>query len=225
MSNEFELTAESRSDTGKGASRRLRRLHGRIPAIIYGGHADPVMVSLETRELKKALETEAFYSHILTLKLDGKKQQAVLRDLQRDPARGFPIHADFMRVEAGHEITMVVPLHYTNEEACIGVKKQGGEIHRNISEVEISCLPKHLPEYLEVDMIAVELDQVLHLSDIKLPTGVTLTQLAYGEDHDQPIVAVHTPKVRASEDDEDEDGQEDAAEKDGGKGEEKPSED
>jgi large subunit ribosomal protein L25 len=116
---------------------------------------------------------------------------------------------------------MTVPLHYTNEEACIGVKKQGGEIHRNISEVEISCLPKHLPEYIEVDLSAVELDQVLHLSDIKLPTGVALTQLAYGEDHDQPIVAVHAPKVRASEDDEDEDDQQ-AGSKDG---EEKPSED
>ena len=223
MSTDFILHAKGREDTGKGASRRLRRLHGRVPAIIYGGHADPVMVSLETRELKKALETEAFYSHILTLKLDGKKQQAVLRDLQRDPARGFPIHADFMRVEAGHEITMVVPLHYTNEEACIGVKKQGGEIHRNISEVEISCLPKHLPEYIEVDMSAVELDQVLHLSDIKLPTGVTLTQLAYGEDHDQPIVAVHKPKVRASEDDEEGEEGQDATGQEGG--DEKPSED
>ncbi|MFP1682341.1 50S ribosomal protein L25/general stress protein Ctc [Alloalcanivorax sp. C16-1] len=208
MSNEFELTAESRSDAGKGASRRLRRLQGRVPGIIYGGTAEPQMISLEARELKKALETEAFYSHILTLKLEGKKQQAVLRDLQRDPARGFPIHADFMRVDASHKITMIVPLHFTNEEACIGVKKQGGEIHRNISEVEVSCLPKDLPEYLEVDMIAVELDQVIHLSEIKLPGGVELTELTHGEDHDQPVVAVHKPKVRAEEDEGEEGGEE-----------------
>lgn len=212
MSNEFELTAESRSDTGKGASRRLRRLHGRIPAIIYGGEAEPEMISLESRELKKALETEAFYSHILTLKLDGKTQQAVLRDLQRDPARGFPTHADFMRVDASHKITMVVPVHFSNEEECIGVKKQGGEIHRNISEVEVSCLPKNLPEYLEVDMIAVELDQVIHLSEIKLPAGVEIVELTHGEDHDQPVVAVHKPKVRADEDDGEEGGEEAAGE-------------
>ncbi|MBL7251898.1 50S ribosomal protein L25/general stress protein Ctc [Alloalcanivorax marinus] len=212
MSNEFELTAESRSDTGKGASRRLRRLQGRIPGIIYGGDAEPQMITLESRELKKALETEAFYSHILTLKLDGKTQQAVLRDLQRDPARGFPIHADFMRVDATHKITMVVPVHFSNEEACIGVKKQGGEIHRNISEVEVICLPKDLPEYLEVDMIAVELDQVIHLSEIKLPAGVEIVELTHGEDHDQPVVAVHKPKVRAEEEDGEEGGEEAAGE-------------
>ena len=214
MSNEFELTAESRSDTGKGASRRLRRLHGRIPGIIYGGDAEPQMISLESRELKKALETEAFYSHILSLKLDGKTQQAVLRDLQRDPARGFPIHADFMRVDATHKITMVVPVHFTNEEACIGVKKQGGEIHRNISEVEISCLPKNLPEYLEVDMASVELDQVIHLSEIKLPGGVEIVELTHGEAHDQPVVAVHKPKVRAEEEEGEEGGEEAAGEDD-----------
>lgn len=224
MSNEFSLTAESRSDTGKGASRRLRRLQNKVPGIIYGGEAEPVMISLEMRELKKALETEAFYSHILTLKLEGdQSQQAVLRDLQRHPATGFPIHADFLRVDASHKITMIVPIHFTNEEACIGVKKQGGEIHHNISEAEISCLPKDLPEYLSVDMIAVELEQVLHLSDIKLPGGVELTQLGLGEDHDQPIVAVHKPKVRASDDEDGEEGGQDApaAPQDG---DEKPSE-
>ncbi|ASK34960.1 50S ribosomal protein L25/general stress protein Ctc [Alloalcanivorax mobilis] len=204
MSNAFTLTAENRSHAGKGASRRLRRLHNKVPGIIYGGEAEPVMVSLEMRELKKALETEAFYSHVLTLKLDGKEQQAVLRDLQRHPATGFPAHIDFLRVDQSHKITMVVPLHFTNEEKCIGVKKQGGEIHHNIAEVEVSCLPQNLPEYLTVDMTAVELDQVIHLSDVKLPAGVELTQLALGEDHDQPVAAVHTPKVRASADSDEE---------------------
>ena len=204
MSNAFTLTAENRSHAGKGASRRLRRLHNKVPGIIYGGEAEPVMVSLEMRELKKALETEAFYSHVLTLKLDGKEQQAVLRDLQRHPATGFPTHADFLRVDQSHKITMVVPLHFTNEEKCIGVKKQGGEIHHNIAEVEVSCLPQNLPEYLTVDMTAVERDQVIHLSDVKLPAGVELTQLALGDDHDQPVAAVHTPKVRASEDSDEE---------------------
>jgi len=202
MSNEFELTAESRSDTGKGASRRLRRLHGRVPAIIYGGHADPVMISLETRELKKALETEAFYSHILTLKLDGKKQQAVLRDLQRDPARGFPIHADFMRVDAKQEITINVPLHVVGEEQCVGIKDQDGELHTLAVEVAIYSLPKDLPDYLEADISAVEVGTTLHLSDIKMPEGVRSVDLAHGEDHDSAILSIVKMKDRGGDVDE-----------------------
>ncbi|MGB2247987.1 MAG: 50S ribosomal protein L25/general stress protein Ctc [Alcanivorax sediminis] len=202
MSNEFLLNAESRSDTGKGASRRLRRLQERVPGIVYGGEAEPQMISVELRELKKALENEAFYSHILTLKIDGKEVQAVLRDLQRNPAKGFPTHADFLRVDKTHKITMNVPLHFINEAASVGVKKQGGEIQHNISEVEVSCLPQNLPEFIEVDMTDVELNAVVHLSDLKLPKGVELTQLALGEDHDQPVAAIHAPKVRAAEADE-----------------------
>ena len=201
MSNEFLLNAESRSDTGKGASRRLRRLQERVPGILYGGEAEPQMISVELRELKKALENEAFYSHILTLKLDGANVQAVLRDMQRHPAKGHPLHVDLLRVDKTHKITMNVPLHFINEESSIGVKKQGGEIQHNFAEVEVSCLPQHLPEFIEVDMANAEMDTVIHLSDLKLPKGVELTQLALGEDHDQPVAAVHQPKVRASADD------------------------
>ncbi len=211
MSNEFQLFAESRSDMGKGASRRLRRLQERVPGIIYGGKDEPQMISVELRELKKALETEAFYSHVLTLKLDGSEVQAVLRDMQRHPAKGHPMHVDFLRVDKTHKITMNVPLHFTNEESSIGVKKQGGEIQHNIAEVEISCLPQNLPEFIEVDMAAAELDTIIHLSDLKLPKGVELTQLALGDDHDQPVAAVHAPKVRASADDEDGEGEAEAA--------------
>ncbi|MZR64228.1 50S ribosomal protein L25/general stress protein Ctc [Alcanivorax sp. DP30] len=212
MSNEFLLNAESRSDTGKGASRRLRRLQERVPGIVYGGEAEPQLISVELRELKKALENEAFYSHILTLKIDGKEVQAVLRDLQRNPAKGFPTHADFLRVDKTHKITMNVPLHFINEESAVGVKKQGGEIQHNVSEVEVSCLPQNLPEFIEVDMAGVELNAIVHLSDLKLPKGVELTQLALGEDHDQPVAAIHAPKVRASESDEAGEGEEAASE-------------
>ena len=211
MSNEFLLNAEIRSDAGKGASRRLRRLQDRVPGILYGGEAEPQMISVELRELKKALENEAFYSHILTLKVDGKDVQAVLRDLQRHPAKGVPTHADFLRVDKTHKITMNVPLHFINEAGSIGVKKQGGEIQHNVSEVEVSCLPQNLPEFIEVDMAGVELNAIVHLSDLKLPKGVELTQLALGEDHDQPVAAIHAPKVRASADDEDGEGEEEAA--------------
>ncbi len=145
MSNDFLLNAEARSDMGKGASRRLRRLQERVPGIIYGGDAEPQMISVELRELKKALETEAFYSHVLTLKLDGANVQAVLRDMQRHPAKGHPTHVDFLRVDKTHKITMNVPLLFINEESSIGVKKQGGEIHHNISEVKSAVCRRTCP--------------------------------------------------------------------------------
>ena len=199
MSTEFSLSAQARDDAGKGASRRLRH-QGRIPAIVYGGEGAPENISLESRELIKALENEAFYSHILTLNIGSKKQQAVLRDLQRHPSRGFPIHADFLRVDKTHKITMQVPMHFLNEDTCAGVKQSGGEIQHNLSEVEVSCLPQDLPEFLSVDMAEVQLDQIVHLSDIALPKGVELVQLDH--EHDVPVVAVHAKKVAATEDDE-----------------------
>lgn len=197
MSNEFALDAEARSDAGKGASRRLRR-ENKVPGIIYGGGADPVQISVQLKELVKALENEAFYSHILTLTVDGKEQQAVLRDLQRHPSRGTPIHADFLRVDKTHKITMNVPLHFINEEACVGVKQDGGEIQHSASEVEVSCLPQNLPEYIEVDMAAVAMDQIVHLSDLSVPKGVELVQLAH--EHDLPVASVHAKKAAKADD-------------------------
>ena len=197
MSNEFSLSAEVRSDKGKGASRRLRR-ENRVPGIIYGGDTDPQQISVLLKELVKALENEAFYSHILTLEVDGKKQQAVLRDLQRHPSKGVPIHADFLRVDKTHKITMNVPLHFINEDKCQGVKQDGGEIQHNASEVEVSCLPQDLPEFIEVDMANVAIEQIVHLSDLSVPKGVELVQLAH--EHDLPVVAVHAKKGGASAD-------------------------
>ncbi|MCH8544545.1 MAG: 50S ribosomal protein L25/general stress protein Ctc [Alcanivorax sp.] len=203
MSNEFLLKAEDRSDVGKGASRRLRRLEARIPGIIYGGKTAPQMITVELRELVKALENEAFYSHVLTLNVDGKKQQAVLRDLQRHPAKGTPMHCDFLRVDKTHKITMQVPLHFINEEKCAGVKQQGGKITHSASEVEVSCLPQNLPEFIEVDMTNVALDQVVHLSDLSLPKGVELLALTHGEEHDLPVASVHMPKGTTADEAED----------------------
>ena len=203
MSNEFLLNAEDRSDVGKGASRRLRPLEARIPGIIYGGKSAPQMITVELRELVKALENEAFYSHILTLSVDGKKQQAVLRDLQRHPAKGTPMHCDFLRVDKTHKITMQVPLHFTNEDKCAGVKQQGGKITHSASEVEVSCLPQNLPEFIEVDMTNVALDQVVHLSDLALPKGVELLALTHGEEHDLPVASVHMPKGTTADEAED----------------------
>lgn len=217
MSTDYKLSAEVRSDEGKGASRRLRRLQLKVPAIIYGGKKKPQSISLEERHLVKALENEAFYSHILTLEVEGKEEQVILRDLQRHPSKGIPMHADFQRVSATKKIHMQVPLHFINEDACTGVKLQGGIISHNANEVEISCLPKNLPEYLEVDMIDVEVGTTLHLSDVTLPKGVESVALSHGPDHDLPIVVVSIPKG-SNEDDEaeaeasSEDSSEDAAE-------------
>lgn len=203
MSNELTLEATSRSALGKGASRRLRRLEGMVPAIVYGGEQEPKNVSIEFRLLDKALQSEAFYSQIVTLVVDGASEQVVLKDLQRHPAKNTAIHADFLRVVAGKALQKSVPLHFVGEEQCVGVKRDGGSIGHLMSEVEIRCLPKNLPEFIEVDMTDVEVGQIVHLSDLKLPNdGIELVQLALGADHDLPVVAVNAPKGGAAASDE-----------------------
>jgi large subunit ribosomal protein L25 len=191
MSNQFEIVAETRAEAGKGASRRLRR-EQRVPGILYGAGKDPVQISVVLKDLMKSLENEAFYSHILTVKLDGKSEQAVLRDMQRHPVKGVPSHIDLQRVDASHKITMRVPLHFLNEAECPGVKQNGGKIHHDISEVEVQCLPKDLPEYVQVDMGALDIGQHVHLSDLKLPAGVQLVALVHG--HDLSVASVQAPK-------------------------------
>jgi large subunit ribosomal protein L25 len=190
----FSLNVQARDLQGKGASRRLRHTN-LVPGVIYGGAAAAQSISIRLNELVKSLESEAFYSHILTLNVDGKTETVVLKALQRHPAKNTPMHADFFRVDATHEITMRVPLHYTNQETAVGVKQQGGHLLIVVSDVEVRTLPSNLPEFIEVDLAAATLDQVLHLSDIKLPKGVTLTQLSHGADsHDLPIASIHLPK-------------------------------
>jgi len=209
MSVTFELDAEVRTDTGKGASRRLRHAN-KVPAIMYGGGDDPVSLTMEHNKIANALENEAFYSHILTINVDGKGIKAVLRDLQRHPARPTILHADFQRINENEKLHMHVPLHFINEDVAVGVKEQGGLIQHNAVEVEISCLPKDLPEYIEVDVTALELGHSLHLSDLTLPEGVEVVALSHGDDHDQPIVSIH--KTRGGDEEEAEAGEEAAAE-------------
>ena len=202
MSDEFLLHAENREDAGKGASRRLRRQQHRVPAIVYGGDAEPEMISLELRELARAMENEAFYSHILTIRKGDNDQPVVIRDLQRHPAKGTPMHADLMRVDRKHKITMQIPLHFLNEETCVGVKQEGGKIAHHASDVEVSCLPQDLPESIEVDVENMHLGDLLHLSDLKVPEGVELVALGLGEDHDHPVVAVQEIKGAETEEEE-----------------------
>ncbi|MDY7115953.1 50S ribosomal protein L25/general stress protein Ctc [Halomonas sp. SSL-5] len=198
--SDFTLNASVRNDLGKGASRRLRRANEQVPAIIYGGEKEPQPISVEKSAFYKAIEEESFFSSILNLVVDGKSEQVVVRDLQRHPFKQLVTHADFLRVDATHEITLNVPLHVVGEDKCKGIKDEDGELHVLANEVQVSCLPKDLPDYLEVDISEIALGTTLHLSDLSLPAGVTLVDLTHGEDHDNAVLSISKPKVRAAED-------------------------
>jgi len=200
MSNSFEFKAELRDDTGKGASRRLRHT-GSVPGIIYGAHKDPVMITLPHNELSQNLENEAFYSHILEVNLGQKKEKVVLKDLQRHPSRPFIMHVDFQRIDEKEAIRLHVPLHFINEKDAPGVK-EGGRIAHTLTDVEVSCLPKDLPEFIEVDMSAMEIGQSIHLSGLSLPKGVDIPALAQSSDQDGVVVAIHTGHVAKEDEDE-----------------------
>lgn len=195
----FELNAEVRTDLGKGASRRLRQRTGHVPGIIYGSGKPPVSITLKSNEIAKSILSEAFYSSIITVNLSGKSEKAVVKDMQRHPAKEYVMHVDLLRVDDKKELHIYVPLHFINEDTCVAVKMGGGKITHNMSEVEIACLPSDLPEYIEVDMLEVQVDQIVHLSDIKLPKGVSIVALAHGEDHDHPIAAIHLPKAAGAD--------------------------
>jgi len=193
----FELEAESRTDMGKGASRRLRR-EGKVPAIMYGGNEDPRPIALVHSEILKRLDHEAFYSHILTLSIDGKAGKAVLRDMQRHPAKPVVMHMDFQRVDENQPIRVHVPLHFKGGDIAPGVK-EGGLVNHELIEVELEVLPKHLPEFIEVDISGLEIGDSLHLTDLQLPESGTLLELSRGEGHDQPIVSIHTRRGGADD--------------------------
>ena len=198
MAEEFNLIAEIREDSGKGASRRLRR-EGKVPAIIYGAGRPPRSLTFDHNKVLKQLESESFYSSVLSIKVGEKSQAAILKDLQRHPAKNLILHMDLQRIVEDEEIRMNVPLHFVGEDVAPGVKQGGGNVSHLMTDVEVVCLPKNLPEYLEVDVSGLELDQMLYLSDIKLPAGVEMPLLAQGPEHDQAIVSIHVIKAAAVE--------------------------
>ena len=196
---EFTLEAQTRHDVGKGASRRLRR-EKKVPAVVYGGKKDATALTLSHDEVWRKLQFEAFFSHILTLNVDGKKKEkAILRDLQRHPFKPRIAHIDFQRVVEDQEIHVRVPLHFLNQEESVGVRMSGGEISHLETEVDVSCLPKHLPEYIEVDLAELDVGGTVHLSDLVLPEGVTIVALTHGEDYDAAVASCHMPRVTAVE--------------------------
>lgn len=196
---EFELAVEPRETYGKGASRRLRTRENKVLGIIYGGEEKPQPVTLAENHVKKALENEAVFSHILTLLQNGKKERVVLKDVQRHPYRPKILHMDFMRVSENKPITMHVPLHFLGEKTAPGVVLEGGIITHHMIELEIRCLPRDLPEFIEVDISQGTLDTVIHLSQVTLPKGVEMTAVIHGSEDDLPIVSIHMPKIVAEE--------------------------
>ena len=202
MSGHFDLNAEVRKDMGKGASRRLRRLADLVPAIIYGGDKDPQPLSLVRKDLEKALEHESVFSQILTLTVDGKKEKAILKDLQRHPARERVLHADFLRIDEKVAIKVSVPIHFLNEEECPGVKLHGGIVQHQITEIEIQCLPSDIPGYIEVDLQSLDIGDLIHLSEVPLPEDVTSVALSFGEEQDLMVASVIAPRATIEEEDE-----------------------
>jgi len=193
MATEFVLNAEHRTDLGKGASRRLRHT-GKVPAIIYGSGKEPTPITFEHNELAHQIESEAFFSRILKVKLDGKDQSAIVKDLQRHPSKPVILHIDLQRISATETIRVNVPIHFLNEEESPGVR-EGGLISHNITEVEIQCLPANLPEFIEADLSELDLNEIYHLTDLKLPEGVEIVELTHGESHDQAVASVHIPRA------------------------------
>ena len=191
-SKQFEIEASVRHDMGKGASRRLRR-EEKVPGVIYGGGKAPVSLTLEHKKISKALENEAFYSHILTLRNGSDSERVILKDVQRHSFKPRILHIDFQRVRSDEKLHMHVPLHFHGGEKAPGVKEAGGLVSHIMSDIEVSCFPDDLPEYIEVDLSELQLNQIFHMSDIKLPKNVEIVALNQG--NDQPIASVHIPRA------------------------------
>jgi large subunit ribosomal protein L25 len=192
MAGSFVFDAEIRSSTGKGDARRLRKA-GKVPAVLYG-RGEPVGLVLEHSKVLKNLESEAVYSHILTVNVGGKEEQAILKGLQRHPSKPIVMHMDFQRVSAADKIKVHVPLHFVNQEVSVGVKK-GGVVNHSLVDVEVVCLPDRLPEYIEVDLANVDVGQSVHLSDLKMPAGVEIVALLHGPEHDIPVAVIQSSRV------------------------------
>ncbi len=192
MLDVFKFEAELRTELGKGQIRRLRKLN-KVPAVIYGGGAAPVSVALDHNEVLKSLENEAVYSHVLSLNVDGKEEKIILKELQRHPSKPVIMHMDFQRVSS-KAIRVHVPLHFINQDISAGVKK-GGVVMHNMVDIEVTCLPDRLPEYIEVDLTHVDLGQTVHLSDLVVPEGVEIAVLAHGEEHDLPVAVIQATRA------------------------------
>ena len=191
----FELAAEFRDGQGKGASRRLRHA-GRVPAILYGGHVEPRAITLDHQKLMTLIDNEKFYSSIINLVVGDKKQAAIVKDLQMHPARNAIVHVDMQRVSENEKIRIHIPIHFKGEAASPGVKTEGGVVSHRVADVEILCLPKDLPEFIELDLSGMHINESKHLSDLPLPEGVSIPAIAKGN---ATVVSIHPPRAEEPE--------------------------
>ncbi len=197
---DFNLSAQPREETGTSAMRRMRRA-GQLPGVVYGAGGDAVPITLSSFEVSRHLEHEAFYSHVLNLKLKGKKEQVILRSVQRHPVRSdMLLHIDLQRISKDAKIRMTVPLHFVGEDVAPGVKEQSGLFSHLMTEVEISCLPSDLPEYIEIDVSELHIGEPIHLSGLVVPEGIELVELSHG--HDQAVVIINVRKEQPIEEEE-----------------------
>ena len=194
MSEQVSLNAENREVEGKSSSRQLRRA-GSVPAVIYGGKKEPLRISILEKDIAKASEVPGFATQILSISISGKEQNVIVKEIQRHPATQRVLHADLMRVDPDTKISISVPVRFINEESCIGVKMHGGAISRLINDIDITCLASNLPEYIEVDIEALDIGDSIFLSALNLPEGVEIPSLALGEDRDQAVVSVAEAKI------------------------------
>ena len=196
MKISFEISAESRPAQGKGASRRLRR-DGKVPAVLYGGHAEPRALALDHQRLRLVVGDERFYSSIISINVGAEKQPAIVKDVQMHPAKNAVLHVDLQRVLENEKIRLHVPIHFTNEAIAPGVKTQGGVVSHHMADVEVVCLPKDLPEFFVADLAPLNLGDTLYLQDMAVPAGVTITELAHG--HNLAVVSIHSPRAAEPE--------------------------
>jgi len=201
MSNTITLDATKREDMGKGASRRLRHAK-QLPGIVYGGKADPVSISLLQKDVQHKLPDEAFYSQVLSLKVDGKAEDVLLRDIQHHPYKQEVLHMDFIRVDMNKPVHVHSQLHFVGEDVSPGVKTEDGVVSHVLIEVELECLPKNIPEFIEVDLSDMHVGDVVHLSDLKMPEGVEVLALKHGEEYDSVVASMHVRKVAVEVDEE-----------------------
>lgn len=199
MAKTYELNVSPRTDLGKAASRRMRRLENHIPAVIYGIGKEPESVTVSHNDVIKSLKDEGFYSQVITLHNGSKKEQVILKDMQRHPSKPSVLHMDFLRIDLNAKLTTHTPLHYVGGDMAPGVKNQGGVVSHHLTEVELRCLPTDLPKFIEIDLSALEMNDSIHLSDIKLPKGIELVALTLEEPNDMMVANVHAPVAAATD--------------------------
>ena len=190
----LELNATLREDQGKGASRRLRHANV-LPAIVYGAGKDPVSITLQQKDIQHKLPDESFYSQVLSLNIEGKAEDVLIRDIQHHPYKMEVMHMDFIRVDANKVVHVFSQLHFSGEDVAPGIKTEDGVVNHIITEVEVECLPKDIPEFIAVDLSEMHVGDIIHLSDLKLPEGVEILALKQGEEHDTAVVGMHVRKV------------------------------